>query len=128
MGDGGTASGDRFVTPEPTNYQAAEPDLSSRAFLTDVLPIAARRADATQLIDVRSPAEFSGEIMAPLGHAETAQRRGHVPGAHNIPWAQPTNQDGTFKDFDALQGHCQLDYSVGAGWVRSAQVPGLGVR
>ena len=45
----------------------------------------------------RSPAEFSGEVIAPPGMTETAQRAGHVPGAQSIPWAQAANEDGTFK-------------------------------
>jgi thiosulfate/3-mercaptopyruvate sulfurtransferase len=51
---------------------------------------------------VRSPEEFSGEILAPPGLQETAQRGGHVPGAKNISWAAVTNDDGTFKSRDEL--------------------------
>jgi thiosulfate/3-mercaptopyruvate sulfurtransferase len=59
------------------------------------------------LIDVRSPAEYNGEIMAPPGLPETAQRMGHIPGAANVPWAQAVKEDGTFKsreDLAALYG------------------------
>jgi thiosulfate/3-mercaptopyruvate sulfurtransferase len=49
------------------------------------------------LVDVRSPAEFKGEIMAPPGLPETAQRAGHIPGASNIPWSQAVAEDGTYK-------------------------------
>ncbi|HTY36374.1 MAG TPA: sulfurtransferase [Bacteroidota bacterium] len=49
------------------------------------------------LVDVRSPDEFIGRIIAPLGMSETAQRGGHIPGAKNIPWSQAVNEDGTFK-------------------------------
>jgi thiosulfate/3-mercaptopyruvate sulfurtransferase len=88
---------------EPTTYRAAEPDMSLRALYLDVLSVARGLGNGTSLVDVRSPAEFSGEIMAPPGLAETAQRRGHIPGAQNIPWAQPTNEDGTFKSVPELR-------------------------
>ncbi|MBI3698321.1 MAG: sulfurtransferase, partial [Acidobacteria bacterium] len=55
------------------------------------------------LVDVRSPQEFTGEILAPPGLPETCQRGGHIPGAQNIPWAQACNEDGTFKTADQLQ-------------------------
>jgi thiosulfate/3-mercaptopyruvate sulfurtransferase len=55
------------------------------------------------LVDVRSPAEYSGEIIAPPGMSETAQRPGHIPGALNIPWAQAVAEDGTYKSREALQ-------------------------
>ncbi len=55
------------------------------------------------LVDVRSPAEFSGEILAPPGLTETAQRGGHIPGAANVPWGQAVAEDGTFKPVDALK-------------------------
>jgi thiosulfate/3-mercaptopyruvate sulfurtransferase len=83
----------------PTTYQASQPDFSRRAYLKDVL----ERASQTSLVDVRSPAEFSGEIIAPPGLPETAQRCGHIPGAQNIPWAQAANEDGTFKSPDELR-------------------------
>ena len=51
---------------------------------------------------MRSPAEFTGEIVAPPGLPETAQRGGHIPGAANIPWGQAVNEDGTFKSADEL--------------------------
>ncbi|MCA1645766.1 MAG: sulfurtransferase [Chloroflexi bacterium] len=82
-----------------TNYTAREPDLKYRAFLRDVLD----RAPGTALVDVRSPAEFNGEVIAPPGMTETAQRAGHVPGAANIPWAQAANEDGTFKSPEELK-------------------------
>lgn len=59
------------------------------------------------LVDVRSPAEYVGDIIAPPGMSETAQRAGHIPTAANIPWAQAVNEDGTFKskaDLEALYG------------------------
>jgi thiosulfate/3-mercaptopyruvate sulfurtransferase len=86
-------------SPSATNYPARQPDLKYRAFLRDILD----RSPSTALVDVRSPAEFSGEVIAPPGMTETAQRAGHVPGAQNIPWAQAANEDGTFKSADDLR-------------------------
>jgi thiosulfate/3-mercaptopyruvate sulfurtransferase len=55
------------------------------------------------LVDVRSPAEYVGDIIAPPGMTETAQRPGHIPGAKNIPWAQAVAEDGTYKSKEELQ-------------------------
>jgi thiosulfate/3-mercaptopyruvate sulfurtransferase len=55
------------------------------------------------LVDVRSPDEYSGKIVAPPGMTETAQRAGHIPGASNIPWAKAVNEDGTYKSADELR-------------------------
>lgn len=55
------------------------------------------------LVDVRSPAEFVGDIIAPPGMTETAQRPGHIPGAKNVPWATAVAEDGTFKPVEDLQ-------------------------
>ena len=83
-----------------TGYQLPEPDFALRAFRDDILP---RLSDAELvLVDVRSPAEFSGELLAPPGLSETAQRAGHIPGAASIPWAQTVREDGTFKSVDDL--------------------------
>jgi thiosulfate/3-mercaptopyruvate sulfurtransferase len=58
----------------------------------------------TNLVDVRSPAEFSGELIAMAGYEqEGAQRAGHIPGAASVPWAQAVKEDGTFKDADDLR-------------------------
>ena len=57
----------------------------------------ALKAKGTALVDVRSPAEFTGDIIAPPGLPETAQRPGHIPGASNVPWSQAVATDGTFK-------------------------------
>jgi thiosulfate/3-mercaptopyruvate sulfurtransferase len=84
-----------------TGYQLPEPDFALRAFRDDILP---RLGDAgLVLVDVRSPAEFSGEVIAPPGMSETAQRGGHIPGAASIPWAQTVREDGTFKSPDELR-------------------------
>lgn len=84
-----------------TDYRASEPDLSLRAFLDEVREAMAKGAAA--LVDVRSPAEFTGEILAPPGLPETCQRGGHIPGARNIPWGKACNEDGTFKSADELK-------------------------
>jgi thiosulfate/3-mercaptopyruvate sulfurtransferase len=83
-----------------TGYELGEPDFALRAYRDDILP---RLGDPTlALVDVRSPAEFNGEIIAPPGMSETAQRAGHIPGAASIPWAQTVREDGTFKSRDEL--------------------------
>lgn len=55
------------------------------------------------LVDVRSPDEYTGKVLAPPGLSETAQRGGHIPGASNIPWAKAVNEDGTYKSADELR-------------------------
>jgi thiosulfate/3-mercaptopyruvate sulfurtransferase len=82
------------------DYEASGPRESIRAYRDDVENAIEKNLP---LVDVRSPEEFSGEVLAPPGLQETAQRGGHVPGAQNISWAAVTNDDGTFKDFDALE-------------------------
>jgi len=82
-------------------YRAAEPDLSLRAFLPQVQTAVSTRTAA--LVDVRSPQEFSGEILSPPGLPETCQRGGHIPGARSIPWGKACNEDGTFKSADELR-------------------------
>ncbi|WP_254521967.1 sulfurtransferase [Natrinema caseinilyticum] len=83
-----------------TEYEAAGPRESIRAYRKDVENAIER---GVPLVDVRSPEEFSGEVLAPPGLQETAQRGGHIPGASNISWAAVTNDDGTFKDRDELE-------------------------
>ena len=85
----------------PTGIQLPEADFSLRAFRDDILPRLGKGEIA--LVDVRSPAEFSGEVIAPPGMSETAQRAGHIPGAVSAPWAQTVNEDGTFKSADELR-------------------------
>jgi thiosulfate/3-mercaptopyruvate sulfurtransferase len=97
----------REMTVEPTrvaasSYPAPASDMSCRAYLRDVLHFV-DTANGTALVDVRSPAEFNGEVIAPPGMSETAQRAGHVPGAQSIPWAQAANEDGTFKSAEELR-------------------------
>lgn len=97
----------QYVTDEPkiatTNYAAQPPDEGLRAYLFDV-----RRAldkNEVELVDVRSPKEFTGEITAPPEYPmEHAQRGGHIPRAQNIPWATAVNDaDGTFKTVEDLK-------------------------
>ena len=86
----------------PTGYALPEPDFALRAFRDDILPRLADPGDLA-LVDVRSPAEYNGEIIAPPNLPETAQRAGRIPGAQSIPWAQTVNEDGTFKDAASLR-------------------------
>jgi thiosulfate/3-mercaptopyruvate sulfurtransferase len=99
------AEGRDLSTEAPTiksaTYKAGTPDLSLRAFLPEVQQALAGKK--TALVDVRSPAEFTGEILAPPGLPETCQRGGHIPGAKSIPWGKNCNDDGTFKSFDELK-------------------------
>jgi thiosulfate/3-mercaptopyruvate sulfurtransferase len=86
--------------PEAT-FNATTPDESIRARRDEV---AAALDSGTKLVDVRSPQEYSGELIAMAGYEqEGAQRSGHIPGAASIPWAQAVNEDGTFKSADELQ-------------------------
>lgn len=85
--------------PASGSINVAERDETLRAKLPDVL---AHVEAGGQLVDVRSPDEFNGVIMAPPGLSETAQRKGHVPGASNIPWVTAVAEDGTFKSADEL--------------------------
>ena len=83
-------------------YTAAEPNWELRAYQPQVRQ--AVESGSTNLVDVRSPAEFNGEVIAPPGMSETAQRAGHIPGAASVPWAQAANEDGTFKSRAELEG------------------------
>ncbi len=85
----------------PTTYRASEPDLTIRAFRDDV--IQAIKESKSNLVDVRSPDEYTGKVIAPPGMTETAQRGGHIPTARSIPWALAVNEDGTFKSVDELK-------------------------
>jgi len=98
------AEGRDLTTDAPSypraSYRAPAADLSIRAFLPQVQEHSRNRLP---LVDVRSPQEFTGEIVAPPGLPETAQRGGHIPGARNIPWGKAANDDGTFKSYDELK-------------------------
>jgi len=97
--DGRPLSGDD-VKREATNYVAQEPNTAIRAFRDEVVAA----IGAKNLIDVRSPDEFSGKLLAPAHlPQESAQRPGHVPTALNVPWAKAANEDGTFRSDDELR-------------------------
>ena len=82
-------------------YLAKEPDESLRAYRDQVLK--ALSESVISLVDVRSPDEYSGLLFAPENvPQEGSQRAGHIPGAKNIPWAQATDSDGTFKSYAEL--------------------------
>ena len=83
-----------------TSYRAADPDTSIRAFRDEVVAAIGQR----NLVDVRSPDEFSGKLLAPAHlPQEQAQRGGHIPTAKNVPWSKAANDDGTFKSDDDLR-------------------------
>ncbi|MFE4520185.1 sulfurtransferase [Kitasatospora sp. NPDC056783] len=83
-----------------TEYRAQAADSSIRAFRDDVIAA----IGSLNLVDVRSPDEFSGKLLAPAHlPQEQSQRPGHVPSARNIPWAKNANDDGTFKSDDELK-------------------------
>jgi thiosulfate/3-mercaptopyruvate sulfurtransferase len=88
--------------PTPASYTASERDESIRTRRDAVL--AAIGGSGESLVDVRSPQEYSGELIAPPGYEqEGAQRAGHIPTAQSIPWAQAVRDDGTFKSADELR-------------------------
>jgi thiosulfate/3-mercaptopyruvate sulfurtransferase len=99
------------VSRQATQYKAQSPDTSIRAFRDEVLAAIGHK----NLVDVRSPDEFSGKILAPAHlPQEQAQRAGHIPGALNVPWSRAANEDGTFKsdeDLTAIYAHAGLDGS-----------------
>jgi thiosulfate/3-mercaptopyruvate sulfurtransferase len=99
--------------PQRASYRASEPDTSLRALQHEVRQHIG--APGKTLVDVRSPAEYNGEVIAPPGMSETAQRAGRIPGAANIPWGQTANEDGTFKspqELAALYGPKGIEAST----------------
>jgi thiosulfate/3-mercaptopyruvate sulfurtransferase len=85
---------------EKTSYTAKEPDTKIRAFRDEVVDAIGK----LNLVDVRSPDEFSGKLLAPAHlPQEQSQRAGHVPTAKNIPWSKAANDDGTFRSDDELK-------------------------
>jgi len=83
-----------------TNYTAQAQDLAIRAFRDDVVAA----IGSTNLIDVRSPDEYAGRLLAPAHlPQEQSQRPGHVPTALSVPWSKAANEDGTFKSDDELR-------------------------
>jgi len=92
------------ATPE---YAATEVTVSDelrplRARLVDVLAVVEGEVQA-QLVDIRGPKEYNGEIFAPEGVQELSIRAGHIPGAVNVPWGTIVNEDGTFKSADEIK-------------------------
>ena len=97
--DGRPLSTDAVSRPA-TEYKAADPDNSIRAFRDEVVDA----IGVKNLVDVRSPDEFSGKILAPAHlPQEQSQRPGHIPGAINVPWSKAANEDGTFKSDEELK-------------------------
>jgi thiosulfate/3-mercaptopyruvate sulfurtransferase len=97
--DGRTLTTDVVSRPS-ASYTAQEPDLSIRAFRDEVIDSIGKK----NLVDVRSPDEFTGKILAPAHlPQEQSQRPGHVPTAINIPWSKAANEDGTFKSDEDLR-------------------------
>ena len=88
------------VTRPATSYTASEPDLNIRAFRDEVVQAIGSKG----LIDVRSPDEYAGRLLAPAHlPQEQAQRGGHIPTAINVPWSKAANDDGTFRSDDELK-------------------------
>ncbi|MGH3527287.1 MAG: sulfurtransferase [Pseudonocardiaceae bacterium] len=108
--DGRTLNTDEVSRPA-TSYTAQDQNLTIRAFRQEAVDAINNK----NLVDVRSPDEFSGKIMAPAHlPQEQAQRPGHIPTALNVPWSKAANEDGTFKSDDelrALYGAAGLDES-----------------
>lgn len=94
-----------------TSYQAQEQDASLRAFRDEAVAAIGTK----NLVDVRSPDEFAGKLVAPAHlPQETAQRAGHIPQSINVPWSKAANEDGTFKSDEELRkvyGEAGLDDS-----------------
>jgi len=87
---------------EATTFSAKPGDEAIRAKRDEVLDVV--RSNGRRLVDVRSPQEYSGELIAMAGYEqEGAQRGGHIPGAKSVPWAQAVKEDGTFKSADDLR-------------------------
>jgi thiosulfate/3-mercaptopyruvate sulfurtransferase len=100
IAEGRPTTGD-VPSPEPATFTAKEGDAAIRAKRDEVL---AALGNGKRLVDVRSPQEFSGELIAVAGYEqEGAQRAGHIPGAASVPWAQAVREDGTFKSADELR-------------------------
>jgi thiosulfate/3-mercaptopyruvate sulfurtransferase len=89
-------------SPDPKTYAARDRDETIRIRRDDIL--AGLDESSIALVDVRSPQEFRGELVAPPGYEqEGASRTGHIPGAQSIPWATAVRDDGTFKSTDELR-------------------------
>jgi thiosulfate/3-mercaptopyruvate sulfurtransferase len=101
---------DEVVTREPTSYTAQEQDHSIRAFRDETV----EAIGVKNLVDVRSPDEYAGRLLAPAHlPQEQAQRAGHIPTAANVPWSKAANDDGTFRSDDELK---QIYSDAGVDW------------
>ena len=90
-----------IATYPPGNFKASDPDERIRTYLNHVSK--SLKNNQSILVDVRSPAEFKGEVTAPAEYpTEHAQRGGHIPAAINVPWGKAVNEDGTFKSIEDL--------------------------
>jgi thiosulfate/3-mercaptopyruvate sulfurtransferase len=97
-------------TREATTYTAKDQDKAIRAFRDEVV----EAIGVKNLIDVRSPDEYAGRLLAPAHlPQEQAQRAGHIPTASNVPWSKAANDDGTFKSDDELK---KLYTDAGVDW------------
>jgi thiosulfate/3-mercaptopyruvate sulfurtransferase len=100
------------VNRPATEYKASDPDPAIRAFRDDVVAA----IGTLNIVDVRSPAEYSGELLAPAHlPQEQSQRPGHVPTAVNVPWSKAANDDGTFRSDDELRsiyGDAGVDFGT----------------
>jgi len=107
----------RELTDEPvkldsTSYTAQEQDLSIRAFRDEVVAA----IGSHNLVDVRSPDEYAGRLLAPAHlPQEQAQRAGHIPTAASVPWSKAANDDGTFKSNDELK---EIYTEAGVDWTK----------
>jgi thiosulfate/3-mercaptopyruvate sulfurtransferase len=101
---------DELPSRAATTYTAREQDKTIRAFRDEVV----EAIGAKNLVDVRSPDEYAGRLMAPAHlPQEQAQRAGHIPTAANVPWSKAANDDGTFKSDDELEA---LYTEAGVDW------------
>jgi thiosulfate/3-mercaptopyruvate sulfurtransferase len=98
------------VTRPATSYTAKDQDLSIRAFRDEVIDAIGKKS----LVDVRSPDEYAGRLLAPAHlPQEQSQRGGHVPTSVNVPWSKAANDDGTFKSDDELK---KIYTEAGVNW------------
>ena len=114
-----------LVTEKPdferSEYPIPATDESLRAYRKEIESLLGK--SSKNLVDVRSPDEFTGKIIAPPGMTETAQRAGHIPGAKNIPWVKSVNDDGTFKTADELRSlYTQAGIDLGKATVSYCRI------
>jgi thiosulfate/3-mercaptopyruvate sulfurtransferase len=101
-------------SPAKATYKILQTQPALRARIAEVLQNVNGNStgkDCT-FVDVRSPDEFTGKVIAPPGMSETAQRAGHIPGAKSVPWSKAVNQDGTFKGAQELKDLYQKEAGV----------------